>query len=142
MAESLSLLFPELPLAPRSANAARIVDKFERLAHDADGPIRAMRRTAARDAEYGEFAEDLNPKLREVLRQRGIEKPYSHQAEAYLRIAGGDNVVIVTPTASGKTLCYNLPVAESLDRRSGRAGDVSVPDQGAGRRSAARIARR
>ena len=114
MAESLSLLFPELPLAPRSANAARIVDKFERLAHDADGPIRAMRRTAARDAEYGEFAEDLNPKLREVLRQRGIEKPYSHQAEAYLRIAGGDNAVIVTPTASGKTLCYNLPVVNRL----------------------------
>ena len=114
MSESLSLLFPELPLAPRSANAAQIVDKFERLAHDPDGPIRAIRRTPARDAEYGEFPEDLNPELREVLRQRGIEKPYSHQAEAFRRIAAGDNAVIVTPTASGKTLCYNLPIANHL----------------------------
>jgi len=118
MSESLSLLFPELPLAPRSASAARIaagiIAKFERLARDADGPIRAIRRTPARDAEYGEFPEDLNQKLREVLRQRGIEKPYSHQAEAYRRIAAGDNAVIVTPTASGKTLCYNLPVANRL----------------------------
>ncbi len=114
MSESLSLLFPELPLAPRSASAARIVDKFERLAHDADGPIRAIRRTPAREAEYGEFPEDLNPKLREVLQQRGIEKPYSHQAEAYRRISAGDNAVIVTPTASGKTLCYNLPIVNRL----------------------------
>src|SRR5665213_2864244 len=107
MPESLSLLFPELALPSRAAGLTPFLDKFERMARDADGPIRAIRRTPSKPAEYGEFPEDLSPKLREVLLRRGIEKPYSHQAEAYRSIAAGANAVIVTPTASGKTLCYN-----------------------------------
>ena len=72
-----------------------------------------------RPAEYADFPEDLNPKLREVLVQRGIERLYTHQAEAYERIAAGANAVIVTPTASGKTLCYNLPVLNRLTAEPG-----------------------
>ena len=89
------------------------------MARDPEGPIRAIRRTPARPAEYGEFPEDLNPKLREVLAQRGIGKPYIHQAEAYRRLAAGANTVIVTPTASGKTLCYNVPVLNRLTAEPG-----------------------
>ena len=55
------------------------------------------------------------------------------------RSHAGRNVVIVTPTASGKTLCYNLPVLNLLMRRPGRARHVPVPHQGAGRGSASRI---
>jgi DEAD/DEAH box helicase domain-containing protein len=111
---TLSLLFPELPLAPAKGDLTPVLNKFERMASDPDGPIRAIRRTPARPAEYADFPEDLNPKLREVLVRRGIERLYTHQAEACQRIAAGSNAVIVTPTASGKTLCYNLPVLSRL----------------------------
>jgi DEAD/DEAH box helicase domain-containing protein len=113
MPEALSLIFPDLPPVP-SNDLAPVVNKFERLAEKADGPIRAIRRTRARAAEFADFPEDVNPRLREVLAQRGIERLYSHQEEAYRRIVSGVNSVIVTPTASGKTLCYNLPVLNRL----------------------------
>ena len=113
MPETLSLLFPELPLPPAN-DLALVLHKFENMAQDADGPIRAIRRTPAREAQFAEFPADLNPKLRAVLSQRGIERLYSHQAEACEHIAAGSNPVIVTPTASGKTLCYNLPVLNRL----------------------------
>jgi DEAD/DEAH box helicase domain-containing protein len=119
MSESLSLIFPELPLVPHQHDLDLVVSKFERMAHDADGPIRAIRRTPARAAEHGEFPEDLNPKLREVLTKRGIAKPYSHQSETYGRLAAGANTVVVTPTASGKTLCYNAPVLNHLTAEPG-----------------------
>ncbi len=54
---------------------------------------------------------------------RGIEQLYSHQAEAFDHVAAGRNVVIVTPTASGKTLCYNLPVLN----RAARATPAPAP---------------
>ena len=73
MTDTLSLAFPELRLTPRKSEALiPLLDKFERMAKDADGPIRAIRRTPARDAEYAEFPTDLNPALREILTRRGI----------------------------------------------------------------------
>ena len=49
-----------------------------------------------------------------MLAQRGIQRLYSHQAEAFRLAAAGQNVTVVTPTASGKTLCYNLPVLQRI----------------------------
>ncbi len=63
---------------------------------------------------YRDFPEDLKPELREILEKRGIRRLYSHQFEAYSRVRRGKNVVVVTPTASGKTLCYNLPIIQTL----------------------------
>jgi len=57
---------------------------------------------------------DLSDKLRDVLRKRDIELFYSHQVEAINLIRQGQNVVIMTPTASGKSLIYNIPVLESI----------------------------
>jgi DEAD/DEAH box helicase domain-containing protein len=57
---------------------------------------------------------DLRPELVRALAARGIERLYSHQAEAYEAIRKGRHLVVVTPTASGKTLCYNLPVLQRL----------------------------
>jgi DEAD/DEAH box helicase domain-containing protein len=112
-------MFPEL-LAPLKGDLIPVVQKLERMAAaDADGPIRAIRRTPARAAEYSEFPADLNPKLRQVLAAKGIAKPYTHQSDAYERLNAGENVVIVTPTASGKTLCYNLPVLNHLTSNPG-----------------------
>jgi DEAD/DEAH box helicase domain-containing protein len=56
----------------------------------------------------------LRPELVKALAGRGIERLYSHQADAYHAVRQGRHLVVVTPTASGKTLCYNLPVLQRL----------------------------
>lgn len=63
-----------------------------------------------REGRYQPFPDFLHPLLKEALRSEGIESLYSHQAEAIKHVQEGHDVVVVTPTASGKTLCYNLPV--------------------------------
>jgi len=68
----------------------------------------------ARPAAYADFPAGLETRLRDVLTKRGITRLYTHQTEAISRIRDGKNVVVVTPTASGKTLCYNLPVLNSI----------------------------
>lgn len=72
----------------------------------------------AREAKYGSFGK-LSPKLVAALKKRGIEKLYSHQSQAVECAMSGQDVVIVTPTASGKTLCYNLPVVDAVLRGQG-----------------------
>jgi len=67
-----------------------------------------------RAAVYGEVAGGLHPAVQTALRRMGIERLYCHQAEAINKVRGGKCVVIVTGTASGKTLCYNIPVVEAL----------------------------
>lgn len=69
------------------------------------------------EAIEGRFAplpEDLSPQVKELLNRRGITQLYSHQLESYQAVRKGRNVVVVTPTASGKTLSYNLPVVQTL----------------------------
>ncbi len=72
----------------------------------------------AKDAQYVDFPASLDKRLTDVLRQRGIKQLYSHQATAFERVAAGKNIVVVTPTASGKTLCYNLPVLNKILQNS------------------------
>jgi len=67
-----------------------------------------------RPASYSSFPDYLHPDLVSILRQRGIGELYTHQGEALEAVARGEDVVVVTPTASGKTLCYNLPVLNHL----------------------------
>ena len=68
----------------------------------------------AREAVYAPFPDTVSPRLREVLAGRGIRQLYSHQAHALRETAAGKDVVVVTPTASGKTMCYNLPVLSAI----------------------------
>jgi DEAD/DEAH box helicase domain-containing protein len=76
----------------------------------------------SREAELAPLPADLRPELAEALAARGILRLYSHQAEAYGHVRAGRHVVVVTPTASGKTICYNLPVLQGLlERPSSRA---------------------
>jgi DEAD/DEAH box helicase domain-containing protein len=79
------------------------------------GPnVTATRLIEARPATLAPFPSSLDPRLVEALRARGIAELYSHQARAFEIAAKGEHLVVVTPTASGKTLCYNLPVLQSL----------------------------
>lgn len=68
----------------------------------------------AREARYGDYPIGLDERLRPVLRQRGVQQLYSHQAHSIAATMRGEDVVVVTPTASGKTMCYNLPVLDSI----------------------------
>ncbi len=79
------------------------------------GPcITATRHFPARPPVLAPLPASLDPRIGDALRARGIGELYSHQARAWELIAKGQNVVIVTPTASGKTLCYNLPALQAL----------------------------
>jgi DEAD/DEAH box helicase domain-containing protein len=66
-----------------------------------------------KEAKTEELPEDIHPALRSALERRGISRLYTHQRSAYAAAAEGKSLVAVTPTASGKTLCYNLPVLQT-----------------------------
>ena len=68
----------------------------------------------AREARYAPYPQGLDERILPVLNKRGIHQLYSHQAHAVREVLVGRDVVVVTPTASGKTMCYNLPVLSSI----------------------------
>jgi DEAD/DEAH box helicase domain-containing protein len=63
---------------------------------------------------YADFPESMSPILQKMLIGRGIGRLYSHQAQSFDAASKGENVCVVTPTASGKTHCYNLPVLQRV----------------------------
>jgi DEAD/DEAH box helicase domain-containing protein len=67
-----------------------------------------------RAASYADMPDWLDERIVGGLASRGIERLYTHQAEAIEAIHGGEDVVVVTPTASGKTLCYSLPALQAI----------------------------
>ena len=68
----------------------------------------------ARPAKTSPFPESMDARLIPVLNQRGIYSLYTHQAQSLEATARGEDVTVVTPTASGKTMCYNLPVLSAI----------------------------
>ena len=72
------------------------------------------RHIPARDAAYGTHPSWLDTRIRAGLASRGIDRLYTHQAEAVEAVHAGEDVVVVTPTASGKTLCYAVPVLQAI----------------------------
>jgi DEAD/DEAH box helicase domain-containing protein len=81
-----------------------------------DGWITTVRRLPPLEARYAPFGEHLESRLCNVLRQRGVDRLYTHQAVAIEHALAGRHVVVTTPTASGKTLCYNAPVLSTILR--------------------------
>ena len=65
-------------------------------------------------AQFVPFPDALDPRLTAALRSRGITQLYTHQAEAIAHGLAGRHAVVITPTASGKTLCYNAPVLNAI----------------------------
>ncbi|NLN78375.1 MAG: DEAD/DEAH box helicase [Armatimonadetes bacterium] len=77
--------------------------------------IACVRRIPARSATYGELIPPVTGQTGDALQGLGINRLYSHQARAIQSVRDGENIVVVTGTASGKTLCYNIPVIEALE---------------------------
>ena len=92
---------------------AQVLDQL--LSDEELGPnFAAWRQLPATAPSFVPFPDRLDERLRDALGRRGITNLYSHQAEAVGAVLAGANVAIVTPTASGKTLCYNLPVLQTI----------------------------
>jgi len=96
------------------AALARLADGAVDRPDTPDLHITAVRRLEAVAARYAPFPAALDPRLTQVLASRGIAQLYTHQAEAIDHALAGRNVVVITPTASGKTLCYNAPVLHAI----------------------------
>jgi DEAD/DEAH box helicase domain-containing protein len=76
--------------------------------------VTAVRRLPAVTAQFVPFPDALDPRLTAALRSRGITQLYTHQAEAIAHGLAGRHAVVITPTASGKTLCYNAPALNAI----------------------------
>ncbi|MGD0500078.1 MAG: DEAD/DEAH box helicase [Bryobacteraceae bacterium] len=103
----------DLTVAPNPSLEA-VIARFQTAHGDPDSPVRAVRHQPAVEGVYTAIPAAVDPRLRSALEARGIARLYSHQAEAFEAIQAGKHVAVVTPTASGKTLCYNLPVLNLL----------------------------
>lgn len=108
-----------MTLSPASAPSAdpasaSVIRLRKRLTAKFGARIAAERTLAAQPACWRELPSDLSPALAQALRARGLERLYSHQRSAWDLARAGRHLVVATPTASGKTLCYNLPVLESV----------------------------
>ncbi len=109
-------------LAPRSSKDSALDAVIDRLApgqlpdrpDNPDLHVTALRRLPAIPAQYAPFPEALDGRLKDVLAARGFTQLYTHQAEAVEHALSGRDVVVTTPTASGKTLCYNLPILHAI----------------------------
>jgi DEAD/DEAH box helicase domain-containing protein len=107
-----------LPALPRdkdqslSAALSPLLAEFE--ARDQDPHVTTARRLEPKAADYAPMPAALDPRLVKALQQRGIDQLYTHQADSIAHALDGRNVVIVTPTASGKTLCYNAPILQHI----------------------------
>lgn len=76
--------------------------------------IRALKYIPADEGSFVPYPEWVDPRLRSALEARGVHQLYSHQGEAIECVRQGDDLVLVTPTASGKTLCYTIPVVQKI----------------------------
>ena len=90
-----------------------VLDAFASRDHTGE-VLTAVRHFPAREAQWAEFPAWVHPDLAAAYAAKGIRRLYTHQAAAAEAVHAGKNVVIVTPTASGKTLCYNLPILNAI----------------------------
>ncbi len=93
---------------------SRLTSSRAPLGREADPIVTAAHRLPAIAASFAPFPEETDDRLRGALAVRGIEQLYTHQAEAFQHVLARRNVVTITPTASGKTLCYNAPVLDAI----------------------------
>src|SRR6266576_461054 len=99
-----------------SVTLARVREIVEQLAaRDRSGEVlTAVHHIPAREAKFAPMPDWVRADLAAVYGEKGVGQLYSHQAAAAAAVHAGRNTVVVTPTASGKTLCYNLPVLNAV----------------------------
>ena len=105
-----------LPIAERNTPALST-----RLKHKYADRITGSIFLPGQEGRYAELPKDLPEALANALKTRGIHQLYSHQAEAWRAVQAGEHVVVVTPTASGKSLCYTLPVVAGAMKKQSKA---------------------
>lgn len=98
----------------------KLTDFIESLKKDSSfmENVTSWRELPPREARYAPFPEDMDEKIVRILSARGISKLYIHQRQAVDLASAGRDFVVVTPTASGKTMCYNLPVLNAIIKDS------------------------
>jgi DEAD/DEAH box helicase domain-containing protein len=115
--ESLAVIRKPTALA-RDQALTSALDRFGvgrlRQGDDPDGWVTTVRTLPAAEARFAPWPEIVDPRLRTALEARGVAQLYTHQAAALTHALGGEDVVVTTPTASGKTLCYNAPVLSTI----------------------------
>ncbi|MCC7104862.1 MAG: DEAD/DEAH box helicase [Chloroflexi bacterium] len=99
-------------------NVDQVVEQLLRDSRHARN-VTAYRHQEPREADFAPWPAALDGRLRAALEARGIHQLYRHQAEAFEHAQAGHGVCVVTPTASGKTLCYNLPVLNRVLQQPG-----------------------
>jgi DEAD/DEAH box helicase domain-containing protein len=101
---------------PAGSSLTRVREVLDALAaRDVSGEVlTAIRYFPAREAQWAEYPAWVHADLAAAYMAKGIRQLYTHQAIAAEAVHAGKNVVVVTPTASGKTLCYNLPILNSI----------------------------
>jgi len=98
---------------PARVSLEQILDGLAR-DPDFNQMVTRWERIPPRRASYAEYPAWLDGRISASLRRRGILSLYSHQADALETAHAGKHTVVVTPTASGKTLCYDLPVIDAI----------------------------
>ena len=93
---------------------SRLTSSRAPLGAEAEPIVTAIHRMPPVTAAFGLYPDGIDARLKAALATRGIEQLYTHQSEAFAHVLAGRNVVTTTPTASGKTLCYNGPVLNSI----------------------------
>lgn len=87
----------------------------------------ALRRSPGKPGEHGAWPQRLDPRLVERLRELGVERPYAHQSQALEHALAGEDVVLATSTASGKSLCFQLPIMQAVLEDSGSRALMMFP---------------
>ena len=113
MSQSLAVRTATISSLGRVREIRELVEQL--VAHDATGEvITAIHHIPARDAQWAPMPQWVRPELAAAFSAKGVAQLYTHQAAAAESVRAGRNVVVVTPTASGKTICYNLPVLNAV----------------------------
>jgi DEAD/DEAH box helicase domain-containing protein len=106
-----------------------LLEKWKRDRNFSENVVRWVDR-AAIPAEYEPFPGDVSQALTQVLNQRGIDSLYIHQAQAWKLVRASKNVILTTGTASGKSLCYQLPILDALIRNPASHSLLLFPTKG------------
>ena len=113
MSQSLAVRTATINSLGRVREIREIVELLT--ARDTTGEVvTAIHHIPARDAQWAPMPNWVRPELAAAFSAKGISQLYTHQAAAAESVRAGQNVVVVTPTASGKTICYNLPVLNAV----------------------------
>jgi DEAD/DEAH box helicase domain-containing protein len=97
----------------REENLLRSLKDLQEMGLKEDS-ITAVKHIPAQEGRFAEYPPGVHPGLLAALKQKGYQRLYSHQRSSWEVLQGGGHIVVVTPTASGKTLCYNLPVLNAI----------------------------